>query len=266
LLTARIQATGVFDAVFVSKWLVEMKTAESSRSSTLFPLYLTADDGSPQIELLARQWRPNLNSRVLESFAQRLGVNNTGDFGLPDGVTPEDIFQYTYGVLYSPGYRSRYAEFLKSDFPRLPLPGSSGLFHGLTRLGGELVDLHLMQSPKLDRAMTSYTGQKNPKIGRVGWSHDTVWLDAAATKKGQPATPGTVGFRGVPETVWNFHIGGYQVCHKWLKDRRGLTLADKDISHYQRIVVAIAETIRLMQEIDELIGVHGGWPKAFAAV
>jgi hypothetical protein len=92
-----------------------------------------------------------------------------------------------------------------------------------------------------------------------------VWLNATATKKGQPAAPGTVGFRGVPEPVWNFHIGGYQVCEKWLKDRKGRALSGDDIAHYQKIVVALSETIRIMAEIDEAIEEHGGWPEAFRA-
>jgi hypothetical protein len=120
-----------------------------------------------------------------------------------------------------------------------------------------------MESPKLDHFITVYTGPKNPEVGRVRWSDDTVWLDAAGTKKGQPATPGSIGFRGVPEAVWSFHIGGYQVCEKWLKDRKGRTLSDDEIAHYQKIVVALAETIRLMREIDEVIEQHGGWPNAF---
>ena len=93
----------------------------------------------------------------------------------------------------------------------------------------------------------------------------TVWLDATATKKGkgQSAKPGTIGFRGVPEAVWNFHIGGYQVCEKWLKDRKGRKLLKADIEHYQKIVVAISETSRIMKEVDEVIEKHGGWPGAF---
>jgi Type ISP C-terminal specificity domain len=155
---------------------------------------------------------------------------------------------------------------LRIDFPRLPLPGSLDLFRDLARLGGDLVALHLMESPKLDRFLTTYAGPKNPEVGRVGWSDDTVRLNAVATKKGQPATPGTIGFHGVPEQVWNFHIGGYQVCEKWLKDRKGRTLSDDDIAHYQKIVVCLAETIRLMREIDEVIEQYGGWPGAFAQV
>jgi predicted helicase len=198
-------------------------------------------------------------------MATALLGNQVEAAGLPRGVTPEGIFNYIYAVLYSPNYRSRYAEFLRSGFPRVPLTGGVELFRGLVRLGGDLVALHLMESPKLEPPLTNYIGPKNPEVGRVGWSDDTVWLDATATKKGQPATPGTVGCRGVPEAVWNFHIGGYQVCEKWLKDRRGRTLSDEDIAHYGRIVVALRETIRLMGEIDAVIEEHGGWPGAFHA-
>jgi len=61
----------------------------------------------------------------------------------------------------------------------------------------------------------------------------------------------------------NFHIGGYQFCAKWLKDRKGRVLSPDDITHYHRIVVALHETIRLMAEIDRTIDAHGGWPAAF---
>jgi hypothetical protein len=121
-----------------------------------------------------------------------------------------------------------------------------------------------MESSKLKNFITNYSGPDNPRVERVGWAGDTVWLDAAATKKGQRATPGTVGFRGVSEAVWNFHIGGYKVCEKWLKDRKGRTLSHDDLAHYKKIVAALSETIRLMQEVDEVIEQYGGWPGAFA--
>ena len=155
---------------------------------------------------------------------------------------------------------------LKLDFPRVPTPNNRHIFQQLARLGAELLALHLMESAKLDYFITTYTDLKNPEVERVGWSNDTVWLDAGKTsaREGHRATkPGTIGFRGVPEAVWDFHIGGYQVCHKWLKDRKGRTLSDDDIAHYQKIVVALNETIRLMRDIDEVIDQHDGWPGAF---
>jgi predicted helicase len=176
-----------------------------------------------------------------------------GQGDLKETTGPEDIFYYAYAVLHSPGYRTRYAEFLKIDFPRLPLTSRLDLFRALAKLGGELVALHLMESPKLDKHITKWVGGKNPEVEKVTYSHETVWTDKAQTE----------GFCGVPEPVWNFHIGGYQVCEKWLKDRKGRTLTAADLEHYHRIVVALSETIRLMAEIDQLIETHGGWPGAF---
>ena len=132
----------------------------------------------------------------------------------------------------------------------------SGKLDGLfpVRIGGDLVALHLLESPKLDKPITEFIGGWNPEVEKVSWSKNTVWIDKAQT----------IGFKGVPEVVWNFHIGGYQVCEKWLKDRKGRTLSKDDIAYYHKIVVALAETIRLLEEIDEVIEQHGGWPNAFA--
>jgi hypothetical protein len=105
----------------------------------------------------------------------------------------------------------------------------------------------------------THTVGSNWEVSKVGYADGTVWIDG--TKSAFAA--GTTGFAGVPEEVWNFHIGGYQVCDKWLKDRKGRTLSAKDIAHYQKIVVALHETIRLMAEIDVVIDAHGGWPGAF---
>jgi hypothetical protein len=148
----------------------------------------------------------------------------------------------------------RYANFLKSDFPRLPLTESQGMFNALARLGGELASCHLLESITLDRPITEYLGGRAPEVEKVSWSANTVWLDRDQK----------IGFKGVREDVWNFHIGGYQVCEKWLKDRKGRNLSADDRAHYQKIIVALSETIRLMAEIDKVIDEHGGWPGAFA--
>ena len=169
-------------------------------------------------------------------------------------------------MFHCPGYRGRYDNQLKIDFPRVPLPGTASLLRKLTETGHHLLALHLLESPKLDRPITRYAGPRNPNVGRVGWSDGTVWLDAGKTnaREGHRATkPGTIGLHGVPQEIWDFHIGGYQICHKWLKDRKGRTLSGEDITHYQKIVVALNETVRLMAEIDEVIEAHGGWQSAF---
>ncbi|NLY02652.1 MAG: DNA methyltransferase, partial [Rhodopirellula sp.] len=252
--------------VFVSRFLIDNRVFVSNRGiANIFPLYTGGLLDAGQGSLLAHP-KTNFKPAFLRRLCESLQLKESGSNGLPTGLTPEDIFHYVYAVFHSPGYRSRYAEFLKIDFPRLPLTGNLELLHALARLGAELTALHLLESPELNAIITTYTGPKSPEVRRVGWSNDTVWLDAGKTnaREGHRAErPGTIGFKGVPEQVWDFHIGGYQVCHKWLKDRQGRTLSDDDIAHYQKIVVALNETIRIMAEIDAVIDQHGGWPAAF---
>lgn len=250
---------------FAARGLVDNRVFISNRGRvSVFPLFRANGDGDRQPSLIAGSRRLNLKRPFLRALGARLQNPHSGSDGIPAGMSAEEILWYAYAVFYSQGYRSRYLTFLKIDFPRLPLTGNLDLFRELGRLGGELVALHLMESPKLDHFITTYTGPKNPEIGRVSWLDGTVWLDAVAAKKGQPTKPGTMGFRGVPEAVWNFRIGGYQICEKWLKDHKGRTLSDDDIAHYRKIVVALNETIRLMQEIEEVIAENGGWPDVFA--
>jgi hypothetical protein len=230
----------------------------------------------------------NLNQPTLGAFDEGLSSDQGSPVTAPDpavhpsssSFSPVDVFHYIYGVLHSPAYRSRYAEFLKIDFPRIPLPGGAEVFDALVPLGAELVALHLMESPALDHPITTFVGNHSagftemtadgPRVEKVSFTplpskgeglgvRGTVWIDKAQTR----------GFRGVPEAVWNFQIGGYQVCEKWLKDRGpkkgnpGRILTPEDITHYHRTVVALTETIRIMAEIDEAIEKHGGWPHAF---
>jgi predicted helicase len=261
-LCANRQVNSQYRHVGVTRGLVTdctLSTATKERTY-VFPLYL-AEDGNSLFQGESR--RQNIGSSILDQIARKFGLQRDAPYTCPTGITPENIFHYFFALLHSPGYRSRYSDFLRADFPRLPLTGELGLFHKLAGLGGELAALHLMESPKLDNFITTYSGPKSPEVRRVDWSDGTVWLDAAAVKRNQAATHGTIGFRGVPEAVWNFHIGGYQVCEKWLKDRKGRTLSKDDIIHYQKIVVALNQTIRLMKQIDEVFERHGGWPGAF---
>ncbi len=168
-------------------------------------------------------------------------------------VNGETFFGYIYATLFSPTFRNRYVDFLKRDFPRVPMTNNLDLFLALAGIGGELVALHLLESPLIQQSNTELIGHPNPEVQSISWSKHTAWLDRAQTS----------GFRGVREDVWDFRIGSYQVCEKWLKDRKGRTLSKDDIAHYQKIVAALSETIRLMAEIDKVIDKHGGWPDAF---
>jgi hypothetical protein len=128
------------------------------------------------------------------------------------------------------------------------------LFRTLAQLGGKLVSSHLLEAPRLDLHRHEFVGGRNPEVEKGSWNDNTVWIDKKQT----------VGFRNVPEAVWNFHVGGYQVCEKWLKDRKARSLSAENIAHYQRIIATLSETLRLMGEIEAVVEEHGGWPDAFA--
>ena len=275
IITARSNKFPQPNHFFCSRTIVETKCGEASTQSATFPLYLYPGVGKADLSLFSR-WpkgkggrTPNLDSGFVEQIAAatKLRFVSDGCGDLRTAFGPEDVVAYIYAVFHSPGYRERYKALLKLDFPRVPLPESVDLLRKLAEAGHDLLALHLLESPKLGKPITSYAGPRNPEVGRVGWSDGTVWLDAGKTnaREGHRATmPGTMGFQGVPAEVWDFHIGGYQVCHKWLKDRKGRTLSDEDVAHYQKIVVALNETIRIMAEIHEVIEAHGGWPDAFS--
>ena len=235
-----------FEHVFCTRGLIQHHTVSLKEVNFVFPLYLRPD---PNELGFSQDERINLSPEFLSRLSSALRIPQGKD-GLPQGLTAEEIFHYVYSVLHSPGYRSRYAEFLKGDFPRLPLTANLDLFRALARLGGELVALHLLESPRLEKPITEFIGGRNPEVEKATWSKKTIWIDNEQT----------IGFKGVPEDVWNFHIGGYQVCDKWLKDRKGRKLTKGDIERYHWIVIALHETIRIMAEIDKVIDKQGGWP------
>lgn len=181
--------------------------------------------------------RPNLNAAIVDALAAAYGK----------APTPESIFHYVYAVLYAPTYRTKYAEFLKMDFPRIPFTSDAKLFKKLAALGEKLVALHLLKSPDLDPPTCRFEGdgknrvEKDRKTGlRYDADEERVYINA------------TQYFSPVPEAIWNYQIGGYQVCEKWLKDRRERRLELDDIRAYCRIVTALGKTIQLQDEIDAI--------------
>lgn len=186
--------------------------------------------------------KPNFSDEFLFNLEQKLGYNR-------DSPTPEDIFNYIYAIFHCPTYRSRYAEFLKRDFPRIPITRNVDLFRQLGKLGEQLVNLHLMKSPILNQTSSPFINNGGGCIVDAG--HPKYENGKVVINKQKD------GFMAVPEAVWNFHVGGYQVCQKWLKDRKGRTLSQDDIGHYQKIVVALEQSIDLMAKIDAAIP---NWP------
>lgn len=249
LLVPRQLAIQDFQHVFCTKYIAEMcvVSTNTKEQNHLFPLYLYSSEGEMQFEEGKR--RPNLNPEFIKVFSDKLELtfieDGRGDLNITFG--PEDIFNYAYAIFHSPTYRSRYAEFLKIDFPRLPLTSDKELFKALAAKGAELVSLHLMESTTLTKPITKYPVKGSNEVDKVTYDDKTrrVYINKEQY------------FEGVPPEVWEFHIGGYQVCQKWLKDRKGRKIGVDDSTHYQEIVVALKETIRIMVEIDRVIP---GWP------
>jgi predicted helicase len=234
---------------FVSRLIISdgVIRSDNKGGESLFPLYLYPSEGEMQFDGGKR--RPNLNPEFTKVVSEKLGLEfiEDGKGNLKKTFGPEDIFNYVYTIFHSPTYRTRYAEFLKIDFPRLPLTSNKELFKALTEKGAELVSLHLMESPVLNKLITKYPVAGSNEVEKVSYdaNNQRVRINKAQY------------FEGVPLEVWEFHIGGYQVCQKWLKDRKGRTLTYDELTHYQKVIVALKETIRLMTEIDNLIPT---WP------
>jgi hypothetical protein len=153
--------------------------------------------------------------------------------------TPEEIMGYIYAVLHAPAYRARYTEFLRIDFPRVPFPEAAEDFEALSGLGWALVQAHLLR--ELPRpGLATYHGKGDHAVEAVRYSpqEHAVWINK------------TQCFKPVPQAVWEFHIGGYQVLDKYLKSRKGRKLSLDEINHVGAVADSLAFTVAQMAKID----------------
>ena len=216
-------------------------SGRTSESGHVFPLYLYPD---PEGLEFATERSLNFKPDFLKAFSEQLALPQTAPSGLPQGVSPEEILAYIYVILYSSTYRELYYDFLKYDFPRIPLPWDIEHFRKLSALGQELVDWHLLKASQSQTAPAGghrFEGEGEGVVSRIRYADGSIWINP------------TQHFTDVPIDVWDYEIGAYQVCEKWLKDRRGSALSHDEVRQYRSILVAVAETLRLMEEIDEIV-------------
>lgn len=284
------EIAGGWEHVFAFGDLIQHHSVSLKEVNSLFPLWLKPSAGEthrrPNVDRnwadsvgralnlsyedgIPRGQQGSLGKDFIQPKAEQMGLLDTPWDGRGDLVKtlgPRDLFDYIYAVLHAPTYRSRYGEFLKSAFPRIPTPATLALFAALVPLGRELVALHLLkpdEAPVLKNPQDirfAGTGEARVGKGYPEYSNGKVMINASRW------------FEDVPKATWEFHVGGYQPCEKWLKDRAakggkkqsdGRILTDEDILHYRRMVTALTETRRLIAEIDKVIDGHGGWPGAF---
>jgi hypothetical protein len=253
----RIEGGGEFTHFFATSQISVLHSTSAKEGNFVFPLYLYPNGKLPEEDLFAHDngRRPNLSAEFIKDLCEKLQAKFVPDgLGRPSRreFGPEFIFQYAYAVFHSPTYRERYAEFLRADFPRLPITSNFELFRTLGGLGAELVGLHALGKgepkgicfPIRDGNVIEEVRYQPPQGKQAG----RVWIN-----KWQYV-------EGVPESAWTFPIGGYLPAQRWLKDRIGRTLGFTEQEEYMRIIWALMETKRLMAEIDATIKAHGGWP------
>jgi len=206
------------------------KTILSSRDNCyFFPLYLYPEETQ-------RSLYENRQINLTTEFLQAIKASLTKE------PSPEEIFHYIYAVLYSPTYRKRYEEFLKIDFPKVPLPSNYDAFKELSNLGKELVDLHLLKHTELEKTKVGFPKDGSNKVEKVTYDEKN---QRAFINKEQY-------FEGIQKEIWEYQIGAYQVMEKYLKDRKGRKLSLDEINHYMKVAKAIQLTIELQKKIDDV--------------
>ena len=278
------------DYIFIGKNISDEHFV--SDNSFRFPLYFYPDEKSKDLFATGAARVPNLNMEIVAQIAEKLGLafvaekhspplegclqggvvqhttlhktprptdtplkegNYSEDVSIAQSFAPIDILDYIYAVLHSPTYREKYKEFLKIDFPRVPYPKDLQGFKNLAGLGAALRQIHLLESPIVEKYITQYPIDGNNVVGKLRFEHSPP-LEGCPSGGvvGKVFINDTQYFDNVPQVAWEFYIGGYQPAQKWLKDRKDRQLAFEDILHYQKIIVALSETDRLMKEIDTI--------------
>ena len=248
-------------SIFISQYITDQCSAGNKSAgagiSYLAPLYLYPEtngqqtSGQQTIDQSAER-KPNLKAEIVNQIAEQLGLTFTNEKETTENTfAPIDILDYIYAVLHSPTYREKYKEFLKIDFPRVPYPKDHDTFWQLVKLGGEIRQIHLLESLTVEQYITQYPIDGDNFVNRKITKSSPGYVADNETY-GKVYINETQYFDNVPQVAWEFYIGGYQPAQKWLKDRKGRKLEFDDILHYQKIIVALSETDRLMKEIDKI--------------
>jgi predicted helicase len=252
LITSRLTKGETFKHAFVSRIITDaaLLSSKTSNNAFVFPIYLIDNDDST----LIRKFPPhhNFNHKFLKYIEKKLDVkfvnrkrNTKNEF------TAKDVLGYIYAILYSNGFQNRYNEYLIRDFPHIPITTNFELFIKLSELGNRLVDLHLLE--KQVNNVTNFPIAGTNKINKILY-------EEVKNNKGKVHINKEQYFTNVEKEVWNYEIGGYKLCQKWLKDRKQRMLSYNDLVYYQKVVSVIKETIQLQNSIENVIENSGGWP------
>ena len=258
---------------FVTKKVADMcfVSLKTRETGYIFPLYLYQQKDKPkkrsfgstmmlfepQAEYTAK--KPNLSPALVEKLTKEYKKSFIHDSSFlrkqesrekdmdsrfhgndKQYITPEQIFYYIYAILYSNTYRTKYAEFLKIDFPRIPFTKDYKLFKKMAGYGERLIELHLLKTSEIDTPVAKFQGKGNDKVEKLKYEKGNLFINKEQY------------FEGILPEVWEYRIGGYQVLDKWLKDRKDRVLSLDDIKHYCGIVAVLKKTIEIQAQIDNV--------------
>jgi predicted helicase len=242
LIVPRQAVTDNWNHIQVSKYLSDNRIQYSNKGIPIAcPLYIYNDSNGQQTIGQTSERIPNLDAEIVNQISIKLGLKFTPEKEIQNNTfAPIDILDYIYAILHSPSYREKYKEFLKIDFPTVPYPKNENTFWKLVKLGGEIRQIHLLESPTVEKYITKYPIDGNNMVVKPKFENGKVYINDSQY------------FADVPQAAWEFYIGGYQPAQKWLKDRKDRKLEFDDILHYQKIIVALVETDRIMRQIDEV--------------
>lgn len=245
------QAVGdaTWNLVSISKTITNLNLFRRG-GTVVFPLYRYAEQGGQRHHNMSQQFLEEICRHLNYEIGNAPSIRFISD-GKGDGHTtigPADIFHYIYAILHAPGYRQRYADQLKIDFPHIPLTTNRALFQKLTSLGEQLVMFHLLQSADIN--LPDFPESGNSEVEEVRWTEidRRVWINS------------TQYFAPIPREVWEFRVGGHSPAEKWLTDRKSRILTFDDVQHYRRICGALDKTVKIIADIDNTIAEHGDWP------
>lgn len=230
LVFTRIVTSKKFHHAFISDKIIDQHV--NSGRDYIAPLYLYEENSKGEFKWrlpasgVEKSYKPNWTDSFKEFLKNYISDN------------PKEILNYIYAILYSPTYRENYKEDLKYDYPRIPFTKDKNIFDRLQKLGGELIDLHLLK--KVPQSNAGYPNKGEHKISYSKYNEVEKRLYINEKQY----------FENVKKEVYNYSIGGYKPIEKYIKAREILTL--KDISHLIKVIAVIERTIYLQEEIDKV--------------
>lgn len=227
---------------FATNGITDIHFLDSGADSLrVFPLYLHPSEAEAK---LGETPKPNLEKKIWDKINKIIKASST----------PEQIFDYIYGVLFTPSYQMRFKEFLKDEIPRIPYPKNKACFEKIAALGTKLRKLHLAENDvNLQSFATSFpiSGEDNKNmVDDIRFEKDCENQNNDAAVTGKVFINKKQYFANVPEIAWNLFIGGYKPAQLWLKNRMNKSLTYEETQDFHKIIAILEETYKLMKELD----------------